>query len=152
MGRGMFAAGMGIVAMATTSASMAAAPKPDQVRAAVQSVLSTSAAGWNRLDLDLFMTSYEDAATTTYVSNGQVNQGFQAIRAIYAKRFAGGGATMGQLTLDIVDLRLVGPDHAYVIGRFTLRRAAADGGDATGITTLLFRHTPKGWRIVADHS
>ena len=54
---------------------------------------------------------------------------------------------MGQLSLEIVDFRLLGVDHAYVVGRFHLHRDAAHGGDASGPTTLVFRRTPAGWRV-----
>jgi len=79
--------------------------------------------------------------------------GYAEIRAMYAQRFGGGSqAAMGELTVDIVDFRLLGPAHAYVIGHFHLHRDAAHGGDAEGPTSLVFERTPAGWRIVADHS
>lgn len=151
MWQAVVASGAGIVAMTTASVAMAA-PKPADVQVLVQAALDKSASGWNAGDVDLFMGCYEDAPTTSYVSNGKVTEGFQAIRSAYATRFAAGAKAMGHLSLAVVQLRIVGNDHAYVIGRFTLTRAAADGGDVTGVTTLLFRKTSAGWRIIADHS
>ncbi|HEX7853517.1 MAG TPA: hypothetical protein VF503_07455 [Sphingobium sp.] len=146
--RGIVAGAISALVMAAVPVA-AAAPQSEQVRGDVQAVLGKSAAGWNSANLDLFMSCYEDAPTTSYVSGDKVTQGFQAIRSVYGTRFAGGTKAMGQLSLEVVDLRMVGNANAYVIGRFTLRR---DGGDVSGITTLLFRKTAAGWRIVADHS
>jgi len=144
--------GMTMVCAAMSSAAMAA-PAPEKERAAIQGVLDASSAAWSAGDLDRFMTCYENASSTSYVSGTRFVQGYQAIRDMYAQRFGGGSkAAMGQLKLEIVDLRLLGSDHAYVIGRFHLHRAAADGGDATGPTTLLLHRTAAGWRIIADHS
>jgi uncharacterized protein (TIGR02246 family) len=140
------------VAIGTATAAIAAESTP-QAQAAVQAVLDASAAAWNSGDLDRFMTCYERAQTTTYVSGAHFVQGYDAIRSMYGERFGGGSsAAMGQLSLEIVDFRTVDDSHAYVVGRFHLHRDAAHGGDASGPTTLLFKRTPAGWRIIADHS
>lgn len=144
----------GVVAMVASSGAAAApAPSTAAVRAEIQSALDKSAAAWSAGDLDRFMTCYENAPTTTYVSGTHFIQGYQAISAMYAERFGGGSkAKMGQLSLEILDLQLLDPKHAYMVGRFHLHREAADGGDASGLTTLLFSKTNTGWLIVDDHS
>jgi ketosteroid isomerase-like protein len=140
--------------MTLSTAAVAATPQPAaEARRGIQAVLDASAAAWSAGDLDRFMTCYVDAPTTTYVSGAHFVQGYPAIRAMYAERFGGGSrAAMGQLSLEILNLRLIDARHAYVVGRFHLRRAVADGGDASGLTTLIFERIPAGWRIVADHS
>ena len=78
--------------------------------------------------------------------------GYKAIRDMYAQRFGGGSrAAMGSLSIDVESLKLLAPDYAYVVGRFHLRRDAG-GGDATGLTTLIFKRQSGRWLIVADHS
>ena len=68
-------------------------------------------------------------------------------------RFGGGTHdAMGQLSIEILDCRVLAAHRAYVIGRFHLHRSAAAGGDASGFTTLVFAQTPLGWWIVAGHS
>jgi len=124
-----------------------------QAHAAIAEVLNTSAKAWSAGDLDRFMASYANAPATTYLSGPHLVHGYDAIRAMYAARFGGGTqAAMGELTIDIVDFRLLDPSHAYVIGHFQLHRDAAHGGDAQGPTTLVFERTTAGWRIIADHS
>lgn len=142
----------GIAGVAAWAAPAAADAKTANApRQAIQAVLDDSARGWNTGDLDRFMACYERGAATTYVSSGKVVIGFDAIRATYGARFAGGKGTMGTLSLAIIGLRAIGTDHAYVIGRFHLRGLNA-GTDIEGLTTLLFRRSGGTWRIVADHS
>lgn len=118
-------------------------------RAAVAKVLADSGAGWSRGDLDAFMDSYEKAPQINYVSGGKVIQGYDAIRAVYAPRFAKPGE-MATLSTEIVDFDPLGSDYAAVIGRFHLKMR--DGQEATGLFSLVFHRTPQGWRIVSDHS
>lgn len=153
MTRGMMAGAASVIAVVGSMTGADAAEPAARAQAAVQAVLDASAKAWNAGDLDRFMTCYEKAPATTYVSGTHFVHGYDAIRTMYADRFGGGtSAAMGQLSLEIVDFRLIGTDHAYVVGRFHLHRDADHGGDATGPTTLLFRRTPAGWRIIADHS
>lgn len=144
--------GYGIAAM-VVAASPVSAEQPDASRVAVQGALDASAAAWNAADLDRFMTVYENAADTVYIGGGKMTRGYTAIRDMYAARFGGGSAAaMGQLSIEILDFRMPDRDHAFVVGRFHLHRVAEAGGDASGMTTLLFRRGAKGWHIVADHS
>lgn len=146
------AAAAGVVAIVGCSADASPLHGDTAVRIAIQSVLDASGAGWNAGDLDRFMACYQDAPTTSYVSGMRFALGFSAIRQMYAERFAGGKAAMGELSLEILDLRMLDAKRAYVVGRFHLHRDTAAGGDVSGLTTLLFDRTPTGWRIIADHS
>lgn len=142
-----------VTVVAGATAGARAATPAAHAQSEVQAAMNISAAAWSSGDLDRFMTCYENSSETTYVSGTRLVKGYDAIRAMYAERFGGGSKdAMGQLSLEILDFRLVGPGFAYVIGRFHLHRDAAHGGDATGSTTLLFKHMSSGWQIVADHS
>ena len=59
---------------------------------------------------------------------------------------------MGRLKFTIDEIRLVTPDSAVVIGAFALTRTEAGGGNASGRFSLVFVKTPKGWKIVHDHT
>ena len=139
--------------MAAIMISAPAAAVDDAAQRGIRQTLADSAAAWSAGDLDRFMTCYADDAATSYVGGGKLVTGYQAIRQMYASRFGGGSrSAMGVLTIDIESLRLIAADAAYVVGRFHLRRPAADGGDVTGLTTLVFRRQAGRWLIVADHS
>ena len=124
-------------------------------RAAVVGALEDSAASWSRNDLAGFMAVYEDAPSTTYVRGGAIVRGYAAIQAMYAARFAPSPARsggMGRLTLDVLEVRPLGPEHALCIGRFRLTRPGPGAPPATGMFTLVFHRTPAGWKIAADHT
>ena len=61
-------------------------------------------------------------------------------------------ASMGHLTFSDIEVHMIGLDHAYVIGRWRLERTADGGGDTGGVYSLLFRRTPKGWKVILDHT
>ena len=46
----------------------------------------------------------------------------------------------------------VADDIALATGKYTLQRTAAGGGNASGRFTLIFKRTPKGWKIIHDHT
>lgn len=152
-GYGQIVVGAVCAVAAMTAAPAQAAPDARIAKEAIGKVLDASAAAWSAGDLDRFMQSYAPDAQTLYVSGSHTVHGYDAIRALYAARFGGGDRlAMGELGIEIVDFRLLGADHAFVLGRFHLHRDAAHGGDAQGPTTLVFARGPQGWRIIADHS
>ncbi len=128
------------------------APVQDADRAGIARVLQTSAADWSQGDLSAFMQSYEDATGTAFVTPDGLIKGYGALKAHYAAKYASGTHRMGRLALVLSDDRPLSPDYALVTGRFTLTRPAADGGNATGIFTLLMHRTAQGWRIAYDHT
>lgn len=121
-------------------------------RQAIADVLDRSAAAWTRGDLDGFMACYEDGPETTYIRPDGPVRGAAAVRAMYAARFKPGGRGMGRLTTELLDVRGLGTDYALVTGRYRLERIAAEGGEAHGVFTLVFRRGPSGWRIISDHT
>jgi len=58
-------------------------------------------------------------------------------------------AAMGKLDFSGLEIRILAPDAALVLGHWHLERAA---GDAGGVFTLVFRRFPTGWRIIHDHT
>ena len=59
---------------------------------------------------------------------------------------------MGQLTFSELDVRPLADGVALMTGKFSLKRTAAGGGDASGRFTLIWKQTPAGWKIIHDHS
>lgn len=115
----------------------------------IAAALDASAAAWTRGDLDDFMRLYEDSPEIRYINPDGMTQGYAGIRQMYGARFAK-GEPMGDLSIALIDVKQVGPDHAFVTGRFTLKQAS--GKVATGLTTLLFHRAGGQWRIVSDHT
>ena len=123
----------------------AATPEAD-----IRKVLDDQAIAWNRGDIPAFMTGYDNSPDTTFVGT-DVSKGYAAVLARYQKKYSS-KAQMGTLKFSDVEVRMLGTDHASVIGRFHLDRAKDAGGEASGIFTLVFSKTAAGWKIVADHT
>jgi len=128
------------------AATLHAQSAPDAIR----QVLATQQAAWNRGDVVAFMQGYADSPETTFIGRS-VEHGYQKILARYKNAYATRDA-MGQLDFTDLDVRMLGPDHAVVTGRFHLTRSAAGGGDAAGIFSLVFEKTPAGWKVILDHT
>ncbi|TCV93396.1 uncharacterized protein (TIGR02246 family) [Luteibacter rhizovicinus] len=139
---------VGAVAMAATVSAETPSISPQQ---AIGQALDASAAAWSAGDLKTFMELYERAPNTRYVSAKGVVEGYDAIEAMYASRFKTPGASgMGKLTLEVIDVKLLGSQYAFVIGRYHLKPETGD--TVSGLTTLLFHKVGTRWLISADHS
>lgn len=121
-------------------------------KAAIEAAMRDSAAGWNMGDLERFMGIYADDPATSFVTKDGLIRGKSTIAARYAPSFRSGGNARGTLDFEFLDFRMVGTGHALLSARYRLAPAAAGGEIVQGPTTLLFRRTHDGWRIVADHS
>ncbi|GMM93614.1 YybH family protein [Qipengyuania sp. MTN3-11] len=124
---------------------------PEQVRSEVEAALAESVAGWNAGNMDRFIGAYSAAPDITYISGDELVRG----RASMAERYAtdydfADAASRGELAIETLDFRPLGPDHALLVGRYTL--TWPDREPASGPTSLVFAREDEGWRIVADHS
>ena len=117
---------------------------------AIRKVLDDQVLAWNRGDVRAFMEGYEAAATTTF-AGAEITRGHGAVLERYIKRYPT-RANMGTLRFSDLEIRMLGKDYASVLGRFHLDRTKEAGGEASGIFTLLFRRTSKGWKVILDHT
>ncbi len=126
------------------------AEPPGADEKAVRAVLDAQVIAWNKGDLDGFMKGYWKDEKLTFISGGNITQGWDATRDRYIKRYqADGKDKMGTLSFDELHVESFGADAAMVRGKFKLVR-----GEQTdwGRFTLLLRKLPDGWRIVHDHT
>lgn len=134
-------------AIALVAPAVAHPPEKHQVEAA----MTASAAGWNKGDVNAFMTVYSDAPTTSFVTREGLLRGKAAMTARYKARYSfDDPAKRGVLTFKTLDFRLLDPTHALYIGQYLLTYPG--GKTATGPTTLIFAKEAGDWRIIADHS
>src|SRR6266516_2492411 len=113
----------------------------------VQAMLKNSETVWNRGDLVTFVTDYEDSPETTFIGNEVVRGGTNAILGRYRRRYPNREA-MGTLTFSEIAVRPLSAGLALASGKYSLKRTAAGGGDASGRFTLVLRKTPEGWKII----
>src|SRR4051794_34004776 len=116
--------------------------------AAIKAVFDTTAAGWNRGELPVYLSAYVDTATAMG-STGLV-RGVQGIEGQMRAGFWRTGRPLQSLSYDHLEIRPIGPDQAIATGQYIL----TGGGrpDRTGWFSTIWVRTPKGWRMVHDHS
>jgi beta-aspartyl-peptidase (threonine type) len=95
------------------------------------------------------MLGYWSSPDLSFFSGANKLQGWQATLERYRKRYQSEGQEMGQLSFVDVEIEQLGPDAAFVRGRFQLVRTK---DRPTGLFTLVFRRFPEGWRIIHDHT
>lgn len=116
--------------------------------AAIKAVFDTSAAGWNRGELPVYLSAYVDSATAMG-STGLV-RGVSGIEGQMRAGFWRTGRPLQTLSYDHLEIRPIGPDQAIATGQYIL----TGGGrpDRTGWFSTVWVRTAKGWRMVHDHS
>jgi ketosteroid isomerase-like protein len=133
------------------SAACAATQTPgsDAVRD-VRAVWTAQVEAWNRGDLDGFMAGYWKSPDLVFFSNGTETRGWQATLDRYRARYQAEGKQMGTLDFPQLDFLMLGTEAALTRARWRLKMP--DGKELSGMTSVIFRKLPEGWRIVHDHT
>jgi beta-aspartyl-peptidase (threonine type) len=118
--------------------------------AAIQATLQSQVDAWNRHDLEAFLAGYWNSPTLTFFSGASETEGWQATLERYRKNYQSANAEMGKLEFSDLRIEMLGPQSAFVRGKFRL--TLSNGKQPHGLFTLIFREFPEGWRIVHDHS
>jgi ketosteroid isomerase-like protein len=129
--------------------AFSAGESPTAAAREICAMMARSAADWNRGDLDAFMADYMPGETTTYIGRNGVLHGPEAIRWVYAPRFAPGGVR-DSLSFENLEVDLLAPNVAHAIAYYVLSRG--DSTVARGPTSLVMGRVEGRWRIVHDHS
>jgi len=149
--RVLLSLGLGLVVVAFLQAQ----PEND-----VRAVLAAQSAAWNRGDIDSFMAGYAPLAGLRFASGGNVTRGWQPTLERYHKSYPD-KAAMGTLAFTDLEITMLAPDAAIVLGRWQLTR---EKDTPHGLFTLTFRKFPegspasggakgdRGWRIIQDHT
>jgi uncharacterized protein (TIGR02246 family) len=122
----------------------------DSSEQAIRRVLSDQEEAWNEGDIDTFMNGYDNSPNTVFIGKA-VQRGYESVRARYHKQYPN-AEKMGKLSFSDLSVNLLGADYASLTGEFHLIRKVSAGGNPSGVFSLLFRRTPKGWKIILDHT
>ena len=122
----------------------------DNDKAAVENVLRTQQAAWNRHDLEAFMAGYWKSPELTFFADAKENHGWQAAMDRYKATYDSPGHEMGTLEFSELRIEMLGVDSAFVRGSWHL--TMSDGKTPHGLFTLVFRKFPDGWKIIHDHT
>jgi uncharacterized protein (TIGR02246 family) len=132
----------------TVAVVCAAREQPANSVAEIQSVLIAQQDAWNHGDIDAFMNGYARSASTVFVSQDEVRRGWDTVRERYREKYSD-RTKMGTLSFADIEVTMLSPDAAVVLGRWRLKR---ENDEPQGRFTLIFIHLPEGWRIVHDHT
>jgi ketosteroid isomerase-like protein len=113
--------------------------QPSNSVAEIQSVLTAQQDAWN---------GYARSALTVFVSEDEVRRGWETVRDRYRVKYSD-RAKMGTLGFSEIEVTMLSPDAAVVLGRWKLKR---ENDEPHGRFTLIFKRLPEGWRIVHDHT
>ena len=137
-----------VVAGCATQTNSLPTVSPASDIAAIRAVFDTTAAGWNRGDLSVYLSAYANSATAmgrTGLVRGPNGIGDQ-MRAGFWKT----GRPDQVLSYDHLEVRPLGRDHALATGQYILTGAGQP--QRTGWFTTIWVRTRAGWRMVHDHS
>jgi uncharacterized protein (TIGR02246 family) len=116
--------------------------------AALRALFDSTAAGWNRGDLAVYMSPYADSAVGA--GAGSFDVGKAAIERTMRAGFWRNGRPVQDLHYENIRVRMLGADYALVNGEFVL----TGGGrpERRGLFSTVWARTSDGWRMINDHS
>ncbi|MEL6699268.1 MAG: nuclear transport factor 2 family protein [Bacteroidota bacterium] len=121
------------------------APADEQ---AIREVMKAQEIAWTNGDIDAFMEGYWKSEDLIFVGSSGVNHGWQATLDRYKKTYPD-KAAMGKLTFELLKVEGLGPETAFVLGKWHLDREKDELG---GYFTLIWKKVEGKWVIVSDHS
>lgn len=128
------------------SSFVTSAQKSDETE--IRRLLAAQTQDWNRGNVEAFMQGYWKSDSLLFIGKSGVTKGWQQTLDNYKKGYPD-TAAMGKLSFDLVSVQVLSANHAFVIGKWMLKRSI---GDLSGHYTLLLRKMKGVWMIVADHS
>ena len=123
---------------------------PADPAAEITTMLTRSAADWNRGDLAGFMSDYAPDSNLSYVSGRGVQYGWQALFDRYERGYFRPGAERDSLTFTNLVVRPLDDDLALATARFQLMRGKSIV--ASGPFTLILEKRGARWLIIHDHT
>ncbi len=114
----------------------------------VQQLLNMQQNAWNAGDIESFMQGYLNSDRLRFVGSGGEVRGWQPTLDRYRRSYPD-RESMGTLSFDLREIRMLGRQHAMIFGAYTLERVH---DEPTGLFTLIAEYTEDGWRIIHDHT
>ena len=114
----------------------------------ILALLEAQRQAWNKGDMEGYMQGYEQSDSLVFVGSGGPEYGWKTTLDNYKKAYPDKSA-MGVLTFDIKKIKLMGADHAFVLGAWNLKR---EKDEPKGYFTLVLKKSNGKWKVIADHS
>ena len=115
--------------------------------AAIRRVVAGMEAAWNRGDFAGYMKGFK-RPDVVFVSRGEFQKDWQGTLDHYVRDYGGDPRRRGKLRFWDLQIELLSPDSAMLIGRYRLE---GGGRPQEGINTRLFRKVDGRWVIALNH-
>ena len=119
-----------------------------QDKESIIKVLEDQRQAWNHGNIDIYMQGYWKSDSLVFVGKTAPVYGWQGTLDRYKKSYPD-KAAMGELTFDIIQVKILDNHNAFVLGGWHLKREKDAPG---GYFTLWFRKINGEWKIVCDHT
>jgi ketosteroid isomerase-like protein len=119
-----------------------------QDKEAIIKVLDDQRIAWNKGDIEGFMQGYWKSDSLMFIGKTAPVYGWQKTLDRYKKTYPG-KAGMGELAFDILQVKVLDDNNAFMLGEWHLKLANSSPG---GYFTLWFRKINGEWKIVCDHT
>lgn len=116
----------------------------------LRKMLAAQEKAWNEGKIKEFVSYYDESPNITFVGK-TVSRGYKGVLERYLRNYPD-KLHMGTLKFDEIEIRMLGRDHALLIGKFILTREEAGGGPASGRWTLIAKKSIEGWKFIHDHT
>lgn len=125
----------------------------DAFRSAVTPLLAEMEASANAHDTDRHMAAYVRDPSLTFVFNGEIVRGWDALRALQRKWWNDGAATGTYAYVGAPIFEAIGDDAGLTTFLIAARRTNDDGSvvEKTLAFSALWRRRAEGWRITLAH-
>lgn len=130
------------------AASAAFAQTVSKDEKAIRAALDKTAEGWNKGDLNQYLSAYTPDATEMLITGPA--GGVEAIEKTMKEGFWKTGKPLQVLRYENVVVRMLGKKGALVTGKYVL--SGAGRPDRSGWFTTVWMKTKDGWRMIHDHS
>jgi len=137
-----------VLIMAVCVAAAAGQQKMSKDEKAIRDTLNMTAEGWNKGDLNQYLSAYVKEATEM-LSTGPAG-GVEAIEKTMKEGFWKSGRPTQVLRYENVVVRMLGKKNALVTGQYIL--SGGGRADRTGWFTTVWTKTSAGWKMIHDHS
>lgn len=118
------------------------------VKDTIITAMEQSKDAWNRGDFEQYMDVYHKSDSMVFMGINSITYGWQQTLDVYKKGYPD-EETRGTLNYDYISFKMLGNDHALVIGKFYLTRAK---GNIDGNFSLIWKKINGEWKIIVDHT
>ena len=138
----------GWFASAGALAGQSAAPAGEPAVREIRALLDSSAAAWNRGDVQGHLAVNADSIW--FMTRGGPVVGNDSVVVMMTQSYFRNDRPLQTLRFDHVTVRPLGERFALAVGQFIL--SGGDRAEQSGWFSTVWERRPEGWRVIHDHS